>query len=340
MMSDEISVEREIAAEHVRSLVWVGDELVDWVAGGHHFTLDGRIIKRLVNYAYKFDAAIVSPSGKYTVLIAQTGTVAVLLCDGEVVKQLNRDWYCAHVHLYPITFAQLPDGREFLIHCPKSYCQLEIEDLVTGEQLPCPVKRKSPDIFHSRLACSPGGKWLISAGWCWHPFGMACLFALDAAIADPASLDRDQQSPPGSWDLASAVFIDDDTVLIGTSDQFLGDEDSADDNQPGRNRIAVWKIGASRYERSVEVGHSPGTLMPIGDKFAVSFYEYPRLISLETGAVVREWPHIDSGTQTDSIAGHSLPPPIAMDPQGARFAVRGEKKIHVVEFNRAELEKP
>jgi hypothetical protein len=68
-----------IPAQGIRSLVWHGDALVDWVAGGKCYQLDGTVIPRHVNYAYRFDAACLSPSGRYAVIYERLGTKGLVL---------------------------------------------------------------------------------------------------------------------------------------------------------------------------------------------------------------------------------------------------------------------
>jgi len=332
-MSKDFFTERTIETNGVRSLAWDGDCVVDWVSGGHRYGIDGSITERLVNYAYKFDASIISPSGKYAAIFTSVGTKGALLRNGEIVRQVNRDFYCANAYLYPIAFAQLPDGREVLIHCPEHYCQIEIEDIETGERLTQSSKRDSADIFHSRLSVSPDGRWLISAGWVWHPVDVVHIYDLHEALRDPHTLDVVGIRPPGLWELSAAGFIDADTVVLGTSDEFFGDEDDEDDNQPGENRIATWKIGATSYSSSIALEHPPGTVMALSDRFVVSMFKHPRLIDLDKGQTIHEWNDIDSGTQTSSITRDKLPPPIAMDPQNARFAVAQEKNVRMVQID-------
>src|SRR5215471_19716129 len=49
-----------IPAQHVTSLTWCGDMLVDWTNGGVVYHIDGRRSDSQVHWAYMFDAA--SPS--------------------------------------------------------------------------------------------------------------------------------------------------------------------------------------------------------------------------------------------------------------------------------------
>src|SRR5262245_16140267 len=109
----------EITAPHrsVRSLVWRGDELVDWVAGGRAFLLDGSTRERAVGYSYRFDAATASPSGRDAVIYERLGTKGLLLREGNIVRELNRSFYHANVYEYPVCLFNLSSGREVIAHC-------------------------------------------------------------------------------------------------------------------------------------------------------------------------------------------------------------------------------
>ena len=326
-----------IEGDNVRSLAWDGDCLVDWVGGGQRYGIDGSIVKRRVYYAYEFDASIISSSGEYAAIFTSTGTKGLLLCNGEIVRQLNRDYYFANAYTYPIAFARLSDGRDVLVHCPDRYCQIEIEDVETGECLTKTDKRDSLDIFHSRLSVSTDGRWLMSAGWVWHPVDVVHLFDLRQALRDPHSLDLAGLAPPVPWDVSSAAFVDKQTIAVATSDEFHGDDDDKSDHRPGKNQIAIWKIGASSCSGSVALAHPPGTIMPISDRYVVSLFEHPRLIDVREGVTVHAWGDIDSGKQISSVTWDSLPPPIALDAKNARFAVAQEKTIRIIQIDLKEL---
>ncbi len=321
------------SSRDVESLAWDGDYLVDWVAGGHRYGLDGSFESAHVFYAYRFDASLVSPSGRYVVLFTSIGTKAVLLRDGSILRQLNRDFYHADAYLYPLAFARLPNGREVLIHCPDNYCQLEVEDAETGDKLTTNVERKSQDIFHSRLSTSSDGRWLLSAGWEWHPLDVVCVYDLTKAIEDPETLDTGGTQPPGLWEKSSAAFVDNYHLVVGTSDEFYGNEGSAEELQPGKYSVALWRIGDSSYSTSVELPHHPGTLLPINERFILSMFGHPKLVDLEKRQVVHVWEEIQSGEQRSSITWDNLPPPIAFDPHNARFAIVQGNTIKVITIN-------
>src|SRR5882672_5196828 len=159
-------------ATGIRSLCWRGDELVDWVGGGRAFALDGSERRARINDAYRFDAATASADGRFAVIYERLGTEALLLHDGKILRQLNRDFYRAYAFEYPVVLFNEPGGRLLLAHCPTSYCRIELEDAETGQPLVVSTERKPTDFFHSRLQASPQGKRVLSAGWVWSPWGV------------------------------------------------------------------------------------------------------------------------------------------------------------------------
>jgi hypothetical protein len=88
-----------------------------------------------------------------------TGTKALLLeAGGEVIRELNRSYYCTEAYRYPLALFTLPDRRTGLVHCPEHYNRLEVEVARTGELLTGSQDRDPGDFFHSRLAVSPDGR--------------------------------------------------------------------------------------------------------------------------------------------------------------------------------------
>ncbi len=208
-------------ATGVRSLCWRGDQLVDWVGGGRAFASDGTEQRRKVNYAYRFDAATASPDGRFVVIYERLGTKGLLLHDGRVVRELDRSFYHASAYEYPVALFNDPDGRVLLAHCPGNYCRLELEEAETGRPLTASPDRKPSDFFHSRLAASPSGKRLLSAGWLWHPFDGVAWFDIAQALVDPCHLDGFHHLPsssnPGLAEESSACWLDDDCIVVAAS---------------------------------------------------------------------------------------------------------------------------
>src|SRR5262245_22226881 len=91
----------------VRSLCWHGDELIDLTSGGNRYHLDGTITESRVYWGYKFDNAVISPNWRYAVIYETLGTKAVILKEGNILREVNRSYYFADVYEYPVTLLRL-----------------------------------------------------------------------------------------------------------------------------------------------------------------------------------------------------------------------------------------
>jgi hypothetical protein len=331
-------------ASGIRSLCWRGDELVDWV-GGRAFALDGTEGRASVDYAYHFDAATASPDGCFAVIYERMGTKGLLLHNGKLLRELNRSYYCADAYEYPVALFHGPGGRLLLAHCPEDYCRIELEEAETGRALTASAERKPGDFFHSRLAASPCGKRLLSAGWVWHPWGAVVCFEIALALTDPNHLDRVEHLP--NWRLAeesSACWLDDDRIAVAASDE-------PDDTEEGRDTVvgprllprglAIYDVARSKCLRSFELNEPAGTILAIGAHYVLSLYRHPKLIDLSTGEVLHMWTELHSGLQDGSIVwgleGDARPPPMTFDATRSRFAVVNGDAVAVVEFDRSVL---
>lgn len=326
----------KLKADKVTSLSWQNDSLIDWVSGGKCYHLNGEIDRPFVRYSYPFDSVVVSPSGLYKVLFAKNQTKGIILKGSKIVREINRSFYHANAYDFPVVLTMIDDGQEVLLHCPNEYCQLEIEEIETGKVLTDIVSRNPDDIFHSRLAVSPKRKWLLSAGWQWHPLDVIGLYDLENAITNPAKLDSPAKHPPGMWELSSAAFLDDNHVFVSSSDEFIGDEGNAEDEQPGSHKIALWSVNTGQYLRVISCGKPAGELMPISDRYVVSFYQHPILWDMYSNKIVHEWADIECGDQVGSISHGKKTLPIAIDHQNKRFAIANDNEISVVMFEEVE----
>ena len=326
----KLRIEARIEAKGVQSLVWNGESLFDWVGGGQRFELDGRTIPRNVYFAFRFDAAVVSPSGQYVVIYERLGTKGLLLCNGSIIREINRSYYHATTYEYPICFALLQDGREVLIHCPEDYCRIDIEDVESGIRLTGSIERKPVDYFHSRLLVDRSNQWLVSAGWFWHPFDALKVFSLGEAISNAASLDDSGVFPLQQVEISTVVFANSSNLLISTSLETFSDGDY-DENEFRPKSLGIWDIEAQRITSIVETDEPAGALMAINDEFAVSFYKHPKIIDLRTGEITCRMPELNCGVQTSSIIHHiEALPPLATDAANNRFAVATSDQIVVV----------
>lgn len=325
-----------------RSLSWCGDELVDWVNGGNRFTADGRFVDAHRGWGYhRLDAATTDPSGRWVAVYERTGTAAILVHDSTILRAFHREPYHADAFEFPVCLFAGASGRVLLAHCPESYAQLEIDDAETGERLTRSAARNAVDFFHSRLAVSPRGKRLLSAGWVWHPWDAVVWYDVADALHDPTTLDV-LQGAELSRDVclaeeSSAAWLDDDTLLLGGSDEREDPEEASLHPEPRLqpNGLAVYDIPAKAYRKSIVLGYPPGRILPVGPAHVVTFYEHPRLVSLDEGRVVHEWSAIDSGTTVSSIVHDRPQPTLALDPVGARFAIATADHIAIVTFEKS-----
>ena len=322
--------EKRIAAPHVRSLVWDGDELVDWVDGGTRWTLQGDFTDSNVRYAFSFDMAVTLPSSGYSVVYKRLGTKALLLKDGCVVRDIDRSYCHAEDYEYPIALFRLPSGRAAIAHCPQDYCRLRIDDIETGEVL-ASATEGAGDFFHSRLSVSPDGRWLASAGWMWHPVDDVSLYDVHAALADGSTLDRSAHDLDVMTDRGNAAGFDRRSRLLVTTDMTgFGDDETGTPDGPRLVRLAPGAAGAPGV-RAIELD---STFMAVGDDHLLLLGGHPRLLSIATGRIVAEWPDIatiipGSAVQSErsDYTAH------ACDVQSGRIAIAHDGGITVIAFD-------
>ena len=318
----------ELPVKGVRSLAWGGEALWDEVAGGRCFPLEGPARNSRVFYAYKFDAAIIGPDD-WSIVYQRLGTKALLLRDGQLVRELDRSYDQAHLTPFPLAFAKR--GSQVLVVCAlAAYNRLELVDALSGDVL---TRRdsKSTDFFQSRLEVSPDGHWLASAGWVWHPFEAVMLYDLQRAMVEPGHLDAFSEHAPleQTFDLeveGTGVTFDEANRLVFS---VLSQADAG----------PIQHLGVYDPLRRELVSYVPsqahaGTLMAAGPRHVVLFADCPRLVEIATGQVVRSWPELTTREPGCCIsmdeAAQRDRPPLALDPRQLRFAIAGPTGITVV----------
>lgn len=316
--------EIEIACPNIATLAWDKDEVVD-VTSGVRASVDGTVSQRTLVMTYRFDRAISLRSGQTFWAIAYTNrdTKAVLMKDGRIVRELNRSFYCAESYDYPITIAKDHSGRVVIAHCPREFNLLEIEDAESGEAL-LSLKSKHME-FHSRLAMSRDGLFLLDAGWFWHPWCGACVFEIEQSSDPLANGERTVFS--STTEVDAVAFLGKDRLVVSL---FPKEEDEAKPNHLRSKQLGVWSLVDQRWESKIDLHEPTGTIKP-WKNYLVSFYNHPKLIDLATGRVVHRWEHLYSGKQVGPIdLGDPPPPPIAIDPERGRFAIADSQKITIV----------
>lgn len=309
----------------VRSLCWNGDELLDMAAGGTRFLLDGSTVRAGMHWAYRFDRTLVSSDRESAVIYETLGTKGLAIRGKTLVREINRSFYCAQAYEFPVAVFSLPDGGTAIAHCPEEYNRLEIEKLESGEKLTT-RRGESPDFFHSRLQVSKDGAYLLSAGWLWHPLDRVKLFSLFEALKRPEHLDNPVaiDLPDELFEVNAAAFQGNDALLL------VGKRES---DNPEASFVATYDIEHGKLDLRSTLETEPGTIMPVGRDHFVGFFEHPQLFEISSGHKISSWPDINSGKQKSSIVNsQELPPPMALDPEGKRFAVADPRGITVIQL--------
>ena len=195
-----------------KPLAWEKEKLVDWTSGRKEYQLDGSITRSALSISYPFDAVKISEDGEIVVVYQKLGTKGLILKNGKILREINRSFYHANVYEYPIALSQTKEGKHLIIHCPEDYCKLEIEEAETGKKLTNHPERKAIDDFYSRLECN--GKYLLSAGWVWHPYDILNVYHLEEVLAKPQKLDHAGIGPGFSAEISSARFCGDERMVI------------------------------------------------------------------------------------------------------------------------------
>jgi hypothetical protein len=316
------------------SLNWRDGQLIDWVRGGDTYDLDGTFHSSNFALGYNFDAAIVSPSGRFQVIYQKLGTKGVLMEGNKLLREIDRSYYFANAYEFPIVLFELPDGREVMAHCPDEYCQLEIEEIETGKRL---TQREGEpmDFFHSRLAVSKNGQYLMSAGWIWHPVDWVEIFDIQQCLQYPADLDKEKKLLDSSSEMNNACFLGDNEIILHSAieaedfDEGEPEEERRSPMRPGT--VGVFNLTSKTWKYVVPVAANIGTMFLVDENHVLGVYEHPKLVEIATGAIVREWPELETGKQNSSIIwGIDPVPPMAYDAQSQRLAVVQDKRIEVI----------
>lgn len=313
-----------------RSLTWLEGSLVD-LAGGHATVgLDGSTKPATRDWAFDFDGALVAPSG-LRVLYSSLGTKALVTNAHYPVRELNRSYYKANAFEYPLAVTELPGGQEVLAHCPEGYYRIALESLARGEPL-CAASSRAADVFHSRLAFSPGGRYLLSAGWVGSPVGVAMVFGTSDALDDSSHLDGPGLLPRSAvaGSVEAACWLGPDLLAVSTSPGRPVHEEGA--LPPGH--LGLWSFDEGAWISRARLESRTGTMHALRSQL-LCLFAHPRLVDAASGRTLREWKEIDSGSQDGSVIWQlrEPPPPVAIDPGHGRFAVARGDAVAVVEVD-------
>lgn len=180
----------------------------------------------------------------------------------------------------------------------------------------------------SRLAMSADRRFLLDAGWFWHPWCGACVFDMSLASGKPSAIGESVAFSTSNYEIDSAAFLGSSHLVISSASEDAGEELKADALRP--KQLGVWSLIERRWESKVDLNEQTGAIMP-WKKWIVSFYDHPKLIELGTGQIVHQRDQLYFGKQVGPIdLGDPPPPPMAIDWHRGRFALANATKITVV----------
>ena len=275
-------------------------------------------------YPFAFDSAIISADGEYAFIYKKLGTKGLLLKNGELVREINRSYYCAASYEYPAAFITF-QNKTYLVHCPMAYNQLDFEDVETGELITKIQGRQPDDHFYSRLEVSPDGMYLISKGWVWHPLHMVLVFNIPECMTNPHLLDKSQICPNFGIEICTASFVDNDTIVLGASEEVYDEETP----QLPIKHIALWNFKTNELSNPVKPTVDIGNLYAINHNYVWDLYGFPKIINLNTGEVVESKIEIDSGKQQSSMTSDRFPS-IVFNSKTKHIAIKGKELIEVL----------
>lgn len=308
--------------DSLKTIDWFKDNIIDWASAGKLYSSEGQqgqIGK--YHYAFSFDASITSQDGQYAFIYKRLGTKGLLLKKGEIIREINRTYYCAEHYEFPAAFFTV--GNEtYLVHCPIDYCRLDFENVETGELVSNVQEREPADIFHSRISISPDNKYLMVRGWAWHPVDTVELFNIAECLENPLLLDKSFLYPNFGTEIKSASFIDGERILIASAD-----EATFDDEIPPllpQKHFAIWNFIKNEITSPIKVNGEFGNLFAINERQAWDMFKFPKIINIQTGEIESKIEEINSGLQTSSIISGDIEksPQICFNRQTGQIAVR------------------
>lgn len=280
------------------TIEWLKGSIIDWSNAGNFISLNGDE-GQLGRYTYSyFDACVTSADGVYAFIYTRLATKGLLLKNGEFLREINRSYYCAYTYEYPAAFVTV-QGKTYLVHCPKEYCQLDFEDVETGEIVTDIDSRKPADFFHSVMSVSPNGKHLLVRGWAWHPVESFQVFSVEDCLKTPLLLDRAPFNYDFGMEINSASFIDDVHILVASSDEEPFDDENPVGLPP--KHIAVWNFKTNELSTPIKAPNDTGNFFAINHHLAWDMYKYPKLINIETGQIINTIEDVNSGLQNSCI---------------------------------------
>lgn len=94
--------------------------------------------------------------------------------------------------------------------------------------------------FHSRLAISADRRFLLDAGWFWHPWCGACVFDLSMSFASGSEISEDVVFSTSNYEIDSAAFLGNNHLVVSSVSEGSAEALEPDALRP--KQLGVWSL--------------------------------------------------------------------------------------------------
>jgi hypothetical protein len=178
---------------------------------------------------------------------------------------------------------------------------------------------------------------MLHAGWVWHPYNVVELFDVGSVLANPHLLDNNENryDIPIKAEVASAEFLDDDLIVVSTTEDHINEVDLTDKHHLYAHQIGLYSVNQEQFVKKINIGKKVGTIVPLTQDLVMELYQYPKVFDLNTGQIIQEFKEIDSGTQYGPfILRREKVPSMAIDVKNKRVAIANGTKIDVLSLEK------
>ena len=134
--------------------------------------------------------------------------------------------------------------------------------------------------------------------------------------------------------MSCAEFLSEDLIVVSSTIGEVLDDDLQNTDFLNDGEIGIYSISENTFVKKIKTKQLTGVLIPINEDIVFELYEYPKVISLNSGEIIQEFTDIYSGKQSLAIVSEAQKtPPIAIDRKNKRIAIANGNVIHILTVN-------
>lgn len=295
-----------------KSLCWYNDALIDWVGGGTIYHLNGvnNTMYWMTGYG-RFDTSQVSSSGSYVIIYESLGTKGIILdlrnintkevinnrynknekviSRPKFVREFNRSYLQADQKEYAVASFSLCGKSEVIVHCPELYNKISVECIESAEHL---CGATVDDIFFSRFIVNHSGEKMIGFGWDTANSPTLELFEYIQGKNQYHIVNTGSISGDGSYEIVSAYFVDDNTILII---QINGDILRGCNVINDKYLIQLYDLNTNKTFQHLYVTELHSADLIFMNRWAFDIVNHPKIVDFITGEIIYSWNSIATG---------------------------------------------